>query len=236
MTFRRPRTASAGTARRRAALALVATVLCAPAALRAAEGSFGVQAGAALPQGSAKNWTGSGPGFAVDLTETFSLDLNQSLRMRLGYLSYQGIGPRTESLAVPGAAYADFPVASNNQLYQFSYGLDYLRSWSPGFYLGAGTGLAYLTASRSGTVNLASAGAQTVNYRYDSNKLTPYLSVSAGYAFTSSIALEARYQLATLGGQVRQVDLSQAGYSSPAQVAVPSITASTLVLGLVVTF
>jgi hypothetical protein len=228
--------APCGNARWRAALVLVAAALACPQALRADEGDFGLQAGAALPLAGSRTWVGSGAGFAFDLTDTFTLDTRQRLRMRFGYLFFQGVGPSSESLALPGAAYAGFPASSSNQLYQVTYGVDYLQGLDSPVYLVGGVGFAYATATRSGTVNLSSAGAPTINFKYDSNKLVPYLCVGAGYEFTSTLALEARFQVDSLGGQERRVDLSGAGYGQPGLVQVPSLTVATLILGLVVTF
>jgi hypothetical protein len=228
--------APGGKVRWRAALVLAAAALACPPALQADQGDYGLQAGAALPFSGAKTWVGSGPGFAFDITDTFTLDTDQRLRMRLGYLFFQGVGPGSESLALPGAAYASFPASSSNQLYQITYGVDYLRNLNPAVYLVGGVGFAYATATRSGTVNLTSAGAPSLSYKYDANKLVPYLCVGAGYEFSSTLALEARFQMDSMGSQVRRVDLSAAGYGQPGLVQVPSLTVATLVLGLVVTF
>jgi len=239
-TFPRSEAAPAGPARNwKPAQAFLLRLLLAAGlgcALHADTGTFGVQVGAALPMGGMRQWVGSGPGVSVDLMNSFDLAPYGVLRMRLGYCAWQGIGTNSQSIALPGSAEATFPASSNDQLFIITYGADYLYNLRSKAYLLGGLGFGYLTASRSGTLVLASVGSGSPNYRYDANKLTPYACLGAGYPLARGVAAEGRFQVTNFPSQVRRVDLTQAGYTSPAQASFSGFVAASFTLGLTFSF
>ena len=197
---------------------------------------WGFQAGAALPQGSSKQFIGSGSGPALDLLVSFPLDSGDVVRTRMGWFAFKANGTARQTLTLPRSTSASYPASSSNTLWGITYGAEYLHFLpGKGYFLG-GAGAAYLTATRDGTLDLSSAGIGPAAFRYSANNLVPYLCLGAGLRFNARLALEGRYQWSSMKGQVRGVDLSKAGLATPATASFTGITTSTLNLGLVATF
>ena len=217
-------------------VALIGLGLGAATPCLAQEPTFSLGLGPAFPLGGAKDWVSSNPGISLDLMESFELNHADRLRMRLGGYFWQATGANTENLAESGTGFNTFQAAATNQLFGFSYSVEYLKNLPHGVYLLGGIGLTYISASRSGTVDLQQ-GAGPQSFKYDSNKLSPYACLGAGYTINQYIALEGRLQVATLGSQTRSVQVSSVGTSpTQAQATVPSITAASAVVGVVFLF
>ena len=215
----------------------LAGLLCGASLLRADTGTWGFQAGGVLPQGSARQWIGSGSGPALDLLDSFRLDSGDAVRMRMGWFAFKANGTAPQVLALPGAAATSYPASSSNTLWGITYGAEYVHFF-PGspLYLLGGAGAAYLNATREGTIDLSLAAIGPAAFRYSANNLVPYFCLGAGYRFNHSLALEGRYQWSVMHDQVRGVDLTKAGVANPGTASFSGISGSTLGLGLVVSF
>ncbi|WP_316415432.1 outer membrane beta-barrel protein [Mesoterricola silvestris] len=217
-------------------LATTAAVLLASGALQAESGIWGGQIGMAQPSGGAKQWVDSTVGVALDVTDTYSLGGQDSVRMRFGYFTFKASSSAPQTLTVPGWAQATYPANTDNEAYAFTYGAEYVRTLPARLYVLAGLGVAYATANRTGTFDLTNAGAGPVKSNYDANNFVPYYCAGLGFQITRSLALEARYQTTSMKAQTRKLDLKGLGIATPAQVAFDKLTVSTLTFGVSLTF
>ena len=96
-------------------------------------------------------------------------------------------------------------------------------------------GLAYLTASRSGTADLTSAQLGPTRFNYSVASLVPYFCLGTGYRFTNSLALEGRFQFSSMKGKDRSATFPR-GFSPTPKATFPGLTTPTLSLGLVFSF
>ena len=218
------------------AIVTTAAALLACGALHAESGTWGAQIGMAQPSGGAKQWVGSSVGAALDVTDTYSLGGQDSVRMRFGYFTFKGSSSTPQTLTVPGWAQATYPASTTNETYAFTYGAEYVRTLPARLYVLAGLGVAYVSANRTGTFDLTNAAAGPVKSNYDANNFVPYYCAGLGFQITRSVALEARYQSTTMKAQTRKLDLKDLGSTTPAQVAFDKMTVSALTVGLSLTF
>ena len=213
----------------------LAGLLCA-GLLRADSGHWGFDAGGARPLGSSQQWIGSGAGPAVDLLVSYPLDSGGTVRMRMGWFAFKANGQAPQTLALAGSAPASYPAVGNNTLWGLTYGADYLQELRQhGLYLLGGAGAAYLNATRDGTLTLPAPIGPAI-FHYATNNLVPYVCIGLGLRLKANLALEGRYQWSEMRDQVRGVDLTKAGVASPATASFSGFNASTLGLGLVVSF
>jgi hypothetical protein len=209
-------------------------LLLAASSLHADESSvWGFGLGAAQPSGGAKQWVGSVTGSTIDVLESFSLGSDDTVRMRFGYFTFKGNRSTPDTLVLNGRAAALYPANTTSEAFTFSYGAEYVRSLPVGFYVLAGLGVAYDTATRKGTFDLTSAGQGIVQSNYGANNFVPYFSAGLGFQFTKSLALEARWQTSSLKAQTRPMDL---GSGNTAQVLVDKTSLTAMTVGLTLTF
>ena len=211
-------------------------LLAAPCLLQAESGNWGGQIGMVSPLGGTRTWTGSTVGPALDITESYSLGQVDAIRMRFGYWDVKASSSQPQVMVVPGYAGASYPAATTNEAFGFSYGAEYVRNLSSRFYILGGLGVNYLTVTRSGTFNLTAAGGGATSASFGANTFGPYLCLGAGFQFTHSLSLEARYQASSLKAQNRGVDLSSSGITSPGLATVDKLNLSTLSIGLALAF
>jgi hypothetical protein len=202
--------------------------------LHAASSPWALQAGLAVPTGGGERWVGSNPAPTLDLIKSFDLPSDDTLRFRLGYFGFSAKRNDPQNLSLPPASNS-FPASTTNQLIGFSYGVEYLHLLTRNIYGLGGAGLAYLTASRSGTVDLTSASLGPTSFNYSAAKVVPYICLGTGYRFTQSLALEGRFQFSTMEGQVRPASFPN-GFSPSPKANFPGLTTPTLSLGLVLGF
>lgn len=220
----------------RAFMTTATALLAGSCALQAESGTWGVQVGAMQPAGGAKQWVGSTVGASLDVTETYSLGAQDAVRMRFGYFTSKASSGNPETLAVPGRAQATYPASTTNELFAFTYGAEYIRILPARLYVLGGLGVAYVSATRTGTFDLTGATYGPVKSDYGANNFVPYFCAGLGVQITRSVALEARYQTTTMKAQTRKLDLSAVGNTTPAQVAFDKMTVSAMTLGLSITF
>jgi hypothetical protein len=214
-----------------------AALLAASVALHADQGAWGGQVGAVQPTGGSKQWVNSTAGPSLDIFETFPLTSDDFVRMRFGYWDTKSSTGFTQQIILPGsAAPGTFPASTTSELYGFSYGAEYLRNLPGRTFVFGGLGVTYLTADRSGTFDLTSAGYASANTSFSANNFVPYLTAGAGFRISRAVDLEVRWQTATLKAQNRNLDLSSAGFSQPGVAIVDKLTVSTLTIGLTVNF
>ena len=211
-------------------------LLAAPCLLQAQSGAWGGQISMFSPMGGAKTWTGSTVGPALDITESFALGQDDTIRMRFGYWDAKASSSLPQVLAVPGGTPASVPANTRNEVFGFSYGGEYVRNLPARLYVLAGLGVTYLTATRTGTFDLTAAGYGPTSANFGANNFMPYFCLGLGCQLTHNLALEARYQASSLRAQSRGVDLSSAGIASPGQATVDKTSISGLTVGLALAF
>jgi hypothetical protein len=211
-----------------------AVLLLAATSLHADEsGVWSAGLSVAQPSGGAKLWVGSVTGTAVDVMESFSLGTNDTVRMRFGFFTFKGNRSNPDTLVLNGHAAALYPANTVSEAFTFSYGGEYVRNLPAGFYVLAGLGVAYDTATRKGAFDLTSAGQGIIQSNYGANNFVPYFSAGLGFQFTHALALEARWQTSSLKAQTRKLDL---GGGATAQVLVDKASLTALTVGLTLTF
>jgi len=211
-------------------------ILAAPSLLQAQSGAWGGEIGVFSPMGGAKTWTGSTVGPALDITESFPLGQDDTIRMRFGYWDAKASSSLPQVLAVPGGAAASVPANTRNEAFGFTYGGEYVRNLPARLYVLGGLGVTYLTVTRTGTFDLTAAGYGPTSANFGANNFMPYFCLGLGCQLTRNLALEARYQASSLRAQYRGIDLSSAGIGGPGRVTVDKLSLSGLTLGLALAF
>jgi hypothetical protein len=194
------------------ALLLASLALAPGPRLAAGDGTFGASLGAAMPTGGARRWLGTTTGVTMDLMQSFSIRGDDTLRVRFGFLYLKAPEAMSQTVAFPATPAAAYPYSSTNELFGFTYGLDYLRAF-PGrsWYALGGLGFAYLTASTKGNLDLTAQGSGVVRAQYDANSLSPYLTLGMGVKLVPHLALETRYQYSSVRGQQRGLKVQGGG-------------------------
>jgi hypothetical protein len=161
---------------------------------------------------------------------------DMQLRVRLGYFGFSAGSGASQTLTLPGVATGTVPASTRNRLFGFTYGAELLYAFRPRVYGLGGAGVAYLQASRSGTVDLSSAGLGQSGLRYSVVTFSPYVCVGLGYRITRGVALEGRYQYTAMESQARSVSQPTASGVAAPKASFPGFAAPTLALGLVFHF
>lgn len=221
----------------RAFLTTAAAFMAASCFLQAESGPWSGEIGAVSPSGGSKQWTGSTVGPSINVMQSYSLGNNDTIRMRFGYWDLKASNITPQTVIVPGGVAASYPASTTSEMFSFSYGADYIHFLPARFYVLGGLGVNYISASRTGTFDLTSAGGGLPNTTYSANNFVPYICLGAGYQITQSLALEARWQTTSMKAQQRPINLSSGGtYTTPGQAVVDKITAPVLTVGISVTF
>ena len=218
---------------------LTTALLCTAAGLLQAEdiGTWSGMLGAVKPMGGSKAWVGSSVGPSIDIMETYSMGASDAIRMRFGYWDLKGSRTATVSMSRPTTA--SIPATGTDELFGFSYGAEYVRYLPGRAYLLGGLGVTYISATRTGAFDLTTVGLGHYNGSYGANNFVPYFCFGAGYQFTQSLALEARFQNSTMKPQSRPIELStptNPPVSSTGQGNFGTLNTPTLTIGLNLTF
>jgi hypothetical protein len=216
-------------------LILASAALAAGSGLHAGDSALGVGLGAVVPVGGARQWLGSTTGSALDILDSFDVGRADSLRMRLGFFHLKAPATISQTVAFPGIPAAAYPYASSNELFAFTYGVDYLHPLARTTYALGGLGLGYFTAATKGDLDLSAQGFGKVRALYDANGIAPYACLGAGVKLTPSLALEARYQLSFVRGQQRPMTIKGSG-PKDGVATFDRISAGTLTFGVVGSF
>ncbi|HLO67474.1 MAG TPA: hypothetical protein VK188_10680 [Holophaga sp.] len=219
----------------RAPFIALALLAAATLPLHGGDGAWSLQVGAAQPSGGLKAWMGTTTGIAVDLVDSFALGQRDTVRMRFGFQTFKANGSTPETIQLPnGAGTVTAATAATAEAYTFSYGADYVYAPTSRFYVLAGVGVAYVTATRKGTFDLGASGVARTNY--SANNFVPAFCAGLGFQATKAVALELRWQSTTLKEQQRPIDLNTAGIASPGQVQFAKQTVTSLSLGVSIAF
>jgi hypothetical protein len=218
----------------RALIAAVSLLAAAPA-LQAESGPWSGMLGAATPAGATRQWVGSTVGPSLDIMETYTLGTHDAIRMRFGYWDLKASRDMPDNLIVPGQAAAPYPANTTNEIFGFTYSAEYVYTLPARFYVLGGLGVTYVSATRTGTFDLSSIGSGKVSTNYGTNNFVPCVSLGLGFQLTSSLALEARWQTATMKDQKRPIDLTSVNLGVGQEVF-SKLNVSTLTVGLNVNF
>ena len=209
---------------------LLTALLAASGALHADTGGiWSGMLGVALPSGATKGWAKASIGPSLDIMETYSLGGHDAIRMRFGYWDLKA---SSDAGVIPYPATTPPSVAASttNEIYGFTYGAEYLRLLPADFYVLAGLGATYVSATRTGTIALPDG---TVSSNYGANNFVPYLCAGCGYQLTQSLAVEARWQTATMKEQIRPITNAAGGTD---QVLFNKLSTPAFTIGLSLTF
>jgi len=210
---------------------LTAALMAASCLLQAESGTWGAQVGLAQPSGGAKLWLGSTTGTSLDVTETYPLSEMDQVRMRFGFFTFKANSSTPQVVIQPGGATVACDAQTTNELFNFSYGAEYLRILPGKVYVLGGLGVNYVTASRKGTFDFTPAGGAITGSHYSTNNFVPYVTLGLGYPVTRNVALEARWQTTSMKGQNRRFD-----FDAPGLAVVDKMSVTALTLGLNITF
>jgi hypothetical protein len=216
-------------------LLLAAAAMASGPGLRAGDGTFGAALGALVPTGGARRWLGATTGPAVDAMESFEVYRQDRLRMRMGFFYLKAPVDLSQTVTFPSIPAAVYPYSSSNELFGFTYGVDYLHSFGSRVYALGGLGFGYLTAAAKGSLDLSAQGSGVVQARYDANGLAPYACAGLGVDLGAHLALEARYQASSVRAQQRVLRMGKGGPEGGV-ASFPRVDVGALSFGLVASF